>query len=127
MRLGYAPYDHELGAPGDRKRFVCWALDRGVEFEIVDAPTTGLDTVVVSTAADLTRWRATPSPTKVVYDLTDDYLALPDAGLKNRARGIAKFLTGELSRPTLHFRQLMVYMCRRADVVVCTSEDQRRH
>jgi hypothetical protein len=127
MRLGYAPYDHGLNAPGDRKRFVCWAVDRAVEFDVVDAPTTGLDTVVVSTAADLTLWRDAPSRTRVIYDLTDDYLALPDAGLKNRARGIAKFVSGELSRPTLHFRRLMIDMCRRADVVVCTSEDQRRH
>jgi glycosyltransferase involved in cell wall biosynthesis len=125
MRLAYAPYDASLDAPGDRQRFVAWATDRGVDFEVTDRPRPGIDVAVVCTAADLSRWRAAPPNMRVIYDITDDYLALPDAGLKNQARGVAKFLSGELSRPTLHYRDLMVQMCRRADVVVVTSEDQR--
>jgi glycosyltransferase involved in cell wall biosynthesis len=127
MRLGYAPYDHGLDAPGDRRRFVSWAKDRNVEFELLDEPRAGIDMAVVSTAADLTRWRRAPRRMRVIYDLTDDYLGLPSGGLKNRARGVAKFLSGEISRPTLRFRQLMIDMCRRAEVVVCTSEAQRAH
>jgi glycosyltransferase involved in cell wall biosynthesis len=126
MRIGYAPYDHSLQAPGDRKRFVAWAEDRQAPFEVVDAPRAGIDVAVVCTVADLTRWRNAPRSAKIVYDITDDYLALPEAGLKNRARGVVKFLSGELSRPTLRYGRLMAEMCRRADVVVCTSEDQRR-
>jgi glycosyltransferase involved in cell wall biosynthesis len=127
MRIGYAPYDNSLQAPGDRKRFVAWATDRGIDFEVVDRPRPGIDLAVVCTVADLTRWREAPAAMRVVYDLTDDYLGLPDRGLKNRARGLAKFASGELSRPTLHYRDLMVDMCRRADVVVATSEGQRDH
>jgi glycosyltransferase involved in cell wall biosynthesis len=127
MRLAYAPYDASLDAPGDRRRFVAWARDRGVEFEVADRPQPGIDVAVVCTAADLTRWRAASPGTRVIYDITDDYLGLPDAGVKNRARGVAKFVSGELSRPTLHYRDLMVQMCRRADVVVVTSENQRAH
>jgi glycosyltransferase involved in cell wall biosynthesis len=127
MRLAYAPYDASLDAPGDRRRFVAWAKDRGADFEVVDRPRAGIDVAVVCTAADLARWRDAPVGMKVIYDITDDYLGLPDTGLKNRARGLAKFVSGELSRPTLHYRALMVQMCRRADVVVVTSEDQRAH
>lgn len=127
MKIGYAPYDHTLEAPGDRKRFVAWARDRGAAFEVVDAPRPGIDVAVVCTVADLTRWRRAPRDMKVVYDVTDDYLALPDGSVKNRARGVVKYLSGELSRPTLGYRRLIADMCRRADVVVCTSEDQRRH
>jgi glycosyltransferase involved in cell wall biosynthesis len=127
MRIGYAPYDASLEAPGDRRRFVAWAEDRGVVFEVVDRPRPGIDLAVVCTAADLMRWRDAPLGMKVIYDITDDYLALPDAGARNRGRGVAKFVSGELSRPTLHYRDLMVQMCRRADIVVVTSEDQRVH
>jgi hypothetical protein len=127
MRLGYAPYDHTLEAPGDRRRFVAWARARGAPFEVVDEPAADLDAVVVAMAADLVRWRHAPHGTRVIYDVTDDYLALPTRGLKNRARGVAKFLSGELSRPTLRFHDLMADMCRRADAVVCTSEDQVEH
>lgn len=125
MRIGYAPYDHSLEAPGDRRRFVAWARARGVEFEIVDAPKQGIDVAVVSLAGDLTRWRDAPPETKVILDVTDDYLGLPDRGLKNRARGVAKFLSGELSRPILRYGDLLADACRRADIVVCTSEEQR--
>src|SRR5215207_3813108 len=127
MRLGYAPIDHSLQAPGDRRRFVAWARARNVDFEIVDEPRPDLDVVVVAMPADITRWRNAPAQIKIVYDVTDDYLALPDEGFKNRARGVAKFLSGELSRPTLAFRELFADMCRRADLVVATSERQRQH
>jgi len=127
MELGYAPYDPTLDAPGDRRRFVSWATDRGVDFAVTERPQPGIDVAVVSSVADLVRWRDAPSATRVVYDLTDDYLGLPATGLKNRARGVAKFLSGELSRPTLRYRELMADMCRRADVVVCTSSLQREH
>jgi len=126
-RIGYVPYDGSLDAPGDRRRFVAWAHDRGVDFEVIEGPRQGIDVAVVCTVADLTRWRNAPPGLRVIYDVTDDYLGLPSHGWKNRARGIAKFLSGELSRPTLHYRELMVDMCRRADVVVCTSEAQRDH
>src|SRR3954447_9693397 len=127
MELGYAPYDPTLDAPGDRRRFVSWATDRGVDFAVVEQPHPGIDVAVVSSVADLVRWRDAPSATRVVYDLTDDYLGLPASGLKNRARGVAKYVSGELSRPTLRYRELMADMCRRADVVVCTSSLQREH
>jgi len=127
MRLGYVPYDRTLQAPGDRRRFVSWATDRSVDFDVVERPDPDLDVAVVASVADLVSWRDAPSNMRVVYDLTDDYLGLPAGGLKNRARGVAKYLSGELSRPTLRYRELMVDMCRRADVVVCTSSLQREH
>src|SRR4051812_22107608 len=127
MRLGYAPYDRTLQAPGDRRRFVSWATDRSVDFVVVERPDAEVDVAVVASVADLVSWRDAPSNMRVVYDLTDDYLGLPAGGLKNRARGVAKFLSGELSRPTLRYRELMADMCRRADVVVCTSSLQREH
>src|SRR3954453_1014601 len=127
MRLGYVPYDRSLHAPGDRRRFVAWAQERKVDFEVVDRPQRGIDVAVVCTVADLARWVDAPHDIKVVYDLTDDYLALTDRGFKNRARGIAKFLSGELSRPTLRYRGLLAAMCRRADLVVVTSGQQLRH
>jgi glycosyltransferase involved in cell wall biosynthesis len=127
LRVGYAPYDHDLEAPGDRRRFVAWARDRGIDFDVLDAPQADHDVAVVCTVADLTRWRAAPPGLRVIYDVTDDYLGLPSHGWKNRARGVAKFLSGELSRPTLRYRELMADMCRRADVIVCTSEAQRIH
>jgi hypothetical protein len=127
MRLGYAPYDHSLDAPGDRQRFAAWAQDRAIPFEILDRPRREIDVAVVAMAADLTRWRKAPASMRVIYDITDDYLGLDDRGLKSRGRGIAKFLSGELSRPTLRYRDLMIDMCRRADHIVCTSPDQLEH
>jgi glycosyltransferase involved in cell wall biosynthesis len=127
MRLGYAPYDRSLNAPGDRRRFVAWAQARDIAFEVVDEPGDDIDTVVVAMAADIVRWKDAPPDIRIVYDITDDYLALPARGLKNRGRGIAKFVSGELSRPTLRFRDLMAGMCRRADAVVCTSGEQMEH
>src|SRR3954463_7322879 len=127
MRLRYLPQHPNPHSPRGRRPFVAWAQERKVDFEVVDRPQRGIDVAVVCTVADLTRWVDAPHDIKVVYDLTDDYLALTDRGFKNRARGIAKFLSGELSRPTLRYRGLLAAMGRRAALVVVTSGQQLPH
>jgi len=58
-----------------------------------------------------------------VYDLVDRYLA-PGQGWKGVIRGPGKFLTRELSGLVPSYRRAIREMCRRADAVVCTTEEQ---
>ncbi len=124
IRVGYSPVSRTLTAPGDRRRFCAYALARGLELEIA-SPNRDYDLVVVSDAGDIARWaRAGDHPTKIVYDLISPHLAVPP-DFKDRLRGVGKYVIGELSRPVPSYRQAVERMCRRADAVVCVTEEQR--
>ncbi|MGH2498862.1 MAG: hypothetical protein ACRDF0_02025 [Candidatus Limnocylindria bacterium] len=124
FRVGYAPYSSALTLPGDRRRFAFYAERRGVGYEIAD-PDREYDLVVLSERADILTWSRRPLGTRIVYDLIDAYLSLPRRSIANRLRGVARFLGGELRRPTLDYHSAVEAMCRRADAVVCSTPEQR--
>jgi len=123
-RFAYAPYSPSLTPPGDRRRFAFYARARGIDF-VIAGPREQYDCVVLSARADITRWVRAPRDVKVVYDLIDSYLAIPDTSVKSLLRGAAKFVACETSRPTLRYRRAIEAMCARADAVVCSTQEQR--
>lgn len=124
-RFAYAPYTTSLTLPGDRRRFAFYARARGIDFAIAE-PRGRYDCVVLSARADIIRWARAPRDVKLVYDLIDSYLAVSDRSVKSLLRGLAKFLSREISRPTLRYRRAIEAMCARADAVVCSTEEQRQ-
>jgi glycosyltransferase involved in cell wall biosynthesis len=124
LRIGWAPFRTDYSHPGDRRRFGYYARHRGVEFERA-RPDGDYDIVIVSSTADLVWW-SKQSRARVVFDLIDPYLDVPDLQLKAALRGTAKYAVGELSRPVLSYRRLVARTCRHAAAVVVTSTDQRR-
>lgn len=124
VRFGYVPYADDLSNPGDRRRFVYWARDRGVNWEPY-RPAGRYDVVMLAGTADLSAWRdARTGGPKVVYELIDSYLDAP-ASLKSRLRGIAKYAAGELRRPIADYRAAIERTCTAADAVVCSTPEQR--
>lgn len=123
-RIGYVPYSADLSEPGDRRRFACYARHRGLRVERA-RPGDELDVVMLSTRADITRWRHVKEPTKIVYEVIDSYFALPRRDPRNVGRGVAKWVSGETRRLTLDYRRAMERMCERADAVVCSTAEQR--
>lgn len=123
MRIGYVPYSESLNKPGDLRRFVAYARDRNIKFELAN-PNERYDLVVLSEAADITIWADYPYG-KIVYDLIDSFLAIPKSNIKHWLREPLWYLLGR--RTNLHFNpwKLVESMCRRADAVVCTTEAQK--
>lgn len=124
LRIGYVPYSKTLNAPGDRRRFVYYASERGIRYEIAD-PAKEYDLVIVSSLADISVWRSYPKA-KLVYDLIDSYLAIPRSDMKGQFRGLFKFLSRQSRYLQLDHWQAVGAMCKRADAVICTTEEQRR-
>lgn len=122
LRVGYVPYSPDLDRPGDRRRFAFYARQRGLDFEIAD-PAGDYDLVVLSGRADVSAWSRYKGRAKLVFDLVNAYVLLPHRGVRNRLRGVARFVAGELSRPVLDYRGAVEAMCRRADAVVCATEE----
>ena len=123
-RIGYVPFSRDLGKPGDRRRFVAYAQRRNLKFEIAAAGET-YDLLVLSQSADVSLW-VDYRGGKVVYDLIDSYLAIPRSDLKQLLRAPAKYVVGQFKHLRFDYKGLVQDMCRRADAVICTTEEQQR-
>jgi glycosyltransferase involved in cell wall biosynthesis len=122
-RIGYVPYSNALNMPGDRRRFPYYASKRGIRFEIAD-PAKEYDLVILSERADVSVWHRYPKG-KLIYDLIDSYLAIPRTSLKGQLRGVFKFLSQQSRHLQLDHWKAIGLMCKRADAVVCSTEEQR--
>ena len=124
FRIGYVPYSADLSNPGDRRRFPAYAKARGIPFEIA-RPDQDYDVVVLSEVADLGAWLDYRKG-KLVFELIDSYLAIPLSDPMQLLRGVAWYAKGRHSRLFLNFPGALERMCRHADAVVCTTEEQQR-
>lgn len=125
LRIGYFPSSESLSAPADRRRFVYYARHRGLEFELAN-PREQYDLVVLNQRADLSTWsRYRPRQSRIIYEANDSYLAVPVTDAKQLQRGLFKFLSGQSRHLQLNYRRAVAEMCRRADAVVCSTDEQR--
>lgn len=124
LRVGYAPYAKDMNSPGDRRRFCFYAKQRGMRVEQAD-PSRDYDLVYLSTRADLSAWTRYQGQAKIVFEMIDSYLALPDRQIKNAFRGLAKYASRELSSPVVSYRRAVETMAARSDAVVCSTTEQK--
>lgn len=124
LNVGYVALSRDFSHPGDSRRFARYARARGFSIENAN-PRKKYDLVVVSQGADLSIW-STYTGCPIIYDFTDSYLAIPRTDVKGMLRGFAKYVTGQSSRLILNHRHAIEEMCRRAEAVVCVTEEQRR-
>lgn len=123
--VAYLPYSDDLTVPGDRRRFCWYARERDVGFA-VGRPAHEPDLVYVTSLADIATWADYRGPAKVVFELIDSYLAAPRWSPRSLLRGAARWATRGTSRLLLDYHKGIETMCRRADAVVCSTEEQRQ-
>lgn len=125
MRIGYVPQSNSLQAPADRRRFVYYANKRGLDFEIAD-PSKNYDIVVLTEAADISQWRKFPAGKgKLVFQQINSYLKVGKHEWRTWLRGPAKFVARQNRFLQVNYTQAIQQMCKRADAVVCSTEEQR--
>jgi len=125
LSIGYAPYSSDFSAPGDRRRFVYYANSKAIDFEIAK-PENEYDIVFVTHGADITVWsKYDKSKAVIVYELIDSYLATPVFSFSGLFRGLAKYLSGKHKYCQLNQKKSIESMCRRADIVICSTEEQK--
>ena len=124
LNVGYSTLGNDLTRPGDRRRFCHYASRRDVPFEIAN-PSSRYDLVVTTSGGDLGIWSRLPESTKLVFDLVDSHLAVPRTDLRSALRGAFKFAFRHTRHLHLDYRALIAATCRRADAVVCTTEEQK--
>ena len=127
LSIGYAPYTSDFSSSGDRRRFVYYANSREIDFEIAK-PENEYDIVFVTHGADITVWsKYDKSKAVIVYELVDSYLATPVLSFYGLFRGLAKYLSGKHKYCQLNEKKSIESMCRRADIVICSTQEQKNH
>ena len=126
FRLGYVPHSADFSSSTDRRRFVHYAKNRGVNFEIAK-PENEYDIVFVTHGtSDLTLWsKYDKSKAIVIYELIDSYLAIPRLSFYGLFRGVVKYLSGQHKYCVFNYKKSIELMCRRADVVICSTKEQK--
>lgn len=119
LYLGFTP----LGkSAGDRRRFLHYAKQR--KLNLVNANEKNVDCVVATENWDLSMIRPKYPDTPIVYDLMDAYL-VRDTFVDDYVRSIAKTTTGQIRPTLLPYSKVVARNCRIADVVVCSSVEQK--
>ena len=124
MRVGMVPLSRDFSAPGDRRRFWYYAQKRGIDIEIA-GPSESYALVFLTQAADYSVW-CDHAKSKLVLDQTDSYLAVSRTDPRALLRGLAKYLAGQSRHLKLDNWEAIKDLCRRADAVVCTTEEQKK-
>ena len=112
--------------PAIRWRFGWYAQRRGIA--VTEATENGsFDVIWLSQVADYTRWSRYAGRAKIIVDLCDDYLSIPQYSWPDVARQVAKFAVGQHRRLRLSYTRVLREMCGRADAIVCASDLQEAH
>ena len=124
-RVGYVPLSRDFHQPGDRRRFIFYAQERHISFELAD-PSESYDVIVLTQNADLSVWgKYNLGRAKIVYDFIDSYLAIPKSDIKGWIRGPAKYLSGQSRHFYIDHWKAIGEICNRADAVVCSTQEQQ--
>lgn len=126
-KIGYWPYGAGLDKAGDRRRFVFYAKEKNIPFEIA-SPEKEYDLVYLTMGCNISEWLAYkkkfPS-VKIVYEIIDSYF-FQKPGIIKRSMGLVRFVIGKESRLYVDYISAIKQMLTIADAVVCSSESQRK-
>lgn len=124
-KFGYSTF-YDLNQPANRRRFCYYAKQRGI-YHTSANPKLDYDIVVVSQSADLSQWQRYPIDRgKIVFDFINSDLNAKRFDPYEIFRGSAKYFFRRNKYLWLNYIKLLKSMCKRADAVVCTTEEQRQ-
>jgi hypothetical protein len=110
-----------LSHPGDRRRVVFWAKERG--HTIVTNLEEQVDVLLLSERSDLGKYAKGNSSVPIVFDLIDGYLARQNP-INDWLRGASKVFSGQLTGNLKSFSSFVQNLCKSSAAVVCSSVEQ---
>ncbi|MEZ5003132.1 MAG: hypothetical protein R2730_08835 [Chitinophagales bacterium] len=128
-KVGYVPLTPFMKGPGDRRRFVNYANNRNVSFELAD-PNKFYDIVYLTYNCVLSDWikykQKYGDKTKIIFELVDSYFA-EDVTYKSRLRGIANYILRRTKKLYLDHRKALIELVSVADAIVCSTLEQKTY
>ncbi len=122
LTVGYWPNQPDCSAPGDRRRFIFYAKERGIEIETA-SPLKQYDFIYLTSGCNISQWVAYKKKhpeTKLIFELIDSYLLQPLTPLLY-FRGLIRFLSKRESKVYLNYKNAFKDIIKIADAVVCST------
>jgi hypothetical protein len=124
MNVYYDGYSHDFSHVADRRRFggfINYNNLRIIDFSNINTA----DFIVITQSSDLSKWlKYDLGKAKLVFDFCDAYL-LESTSLKTLVRGLFKYLFNQESYLYFSYKQLLIEIIKKSDVVVCASVLQK--
>ena len=124
IQIGYSPLSKNLNHPADRRRFVFFAKEKNINFEIANI-NKKYDYVIITGLSDFTLWK-NYTKGKIIFELLDPYLFDKNLKIKNILRSLGKFLIGQFKKININYIELLKEMCKISHCVICASETHRK-
>lgn len=127
LRIGYSSYSHDFTAPGDRRRFVFYAKESKLNFELADCTKT-YDLIYITTSSNISEWidyKKKHPETKLIFEIIDSYL-LEGRKVRTYIKGIFRYLTAKDKRLYLNYQNAFIKIIQIADAVVCSTSQQKK-
>jgi hypothetical protein len=121
LRIGYYALSQDLSHPGDRRRLIFWAKERG--HEICLNTSKDVDLVVLSEKTNFKNFYSSKCTKPVIFDLIDAYL-VKDSYWKDLGRGIGKVISQDLPPPARSFSKFISKVCQQSKTVICSTVEQ---
>jgi len=118
LKIGYFPYSPGLQSPGDRRRLLWWAKQRGHEIRLKE--TRNIDVVYFNS---LWAHSNIESAAPKIFELIDGY-GVPENNLRDRLRTPFKLLADRKFPSFQKYSELVKYRCVESFAVVCSSPEQ---
>lgn len=122
MKLGYVPYSKDLLAPSDRRRFVYFASECDLKFEVASI-NEKYDIILLTPNEDLAKWIKyikINKGTKLIFEMTDSLIYSNDA-FRSVFKGIGRFIIGKSSKLYFDYRTPIKECVKIANAVICSN------
>ncbi len=126
-RIGYIPVSKDFSSAGDRRRFLMYAKEYNLQWEIAD-PTNKYDILFITTMANVSEWidyKKSHPETILIFDINNAFFFKKDI-IWNAARGITRYISGRENKLYLHYNNVYTDMFKIADIVVCPTLPARK-
>lgn len=128
LKIGYRPHTSDMKGPADRRRFLFYSRERGLNFELADLGAR-YDIVFLTSGCDTSSWyryKQSHPDVKFIFEIIDSYM-LDDLRISSFLRGVSRFISRRDSKLYLDYRKAFSKIIGIADAVVCATPLQRKH
>ena len=125
ISIAYIPYSKSLNAASDRRRFLFFANEAKLNYELYD-PNKKYDLVIANSLSDPELLLNLPSKTKLIFDFADAYMAENTISFRGLLRGLYKYSKGFSSKFYFNYKNAFIDIMRRSEVVICSSLEQKK-
>jgi len=125
-RIGYIPVSTDFSSAGDRRRFLMYAKEYDLHWEIAD-PVNDYDILYITTMANVSEWieyKESHPKTVLIFDINNAFFFKQDI-FWNAARGITRYISRREKRLYFNYNNVYIDTFKVADIIVCPTSAAR--